>query len=1592
MAVAGGGALVLRIGPSTSSTSSSASTASPQSPLVLRRRAVGILDLIGDNACPEPHIGAAALLQLGLVRDFALSVFAFPAAPHAPRVFASDGWRTAATLVLILPAPGRPAGVWSSALAMLTQVADGSVGPLARDLVALGRSAATDKSTIGVVLLDPNAGGVSAEPTVHLSAAWDTLLASAETGNTGANIVFVTHGSTADTVVALCVDATRGAAVRARTRACAFLAPRQPPRAALTALALLSPSGRAGAGAARALLRQKAIAFHAVPTGAHANAPAPGVDRAASAALVVEPTVKGTLPPYASNDYGCRVVPIAVSVAGLAAHRDSADALLDAFTPSAARSFIVSFVKHFASSQMTIPDVAGSWALTLPDAKAEDLVFALPSTATTSRDPSREPSQKRLEIISTSKPVTSITPVPQVNTEKMTTPSTVPSPAVAAVATTPAVAAVATPSPLLTPAVVAVATPSPLPTPAVVAAATPSPLPSPAVAAVATVQVIDGSASATTISSTPSELPPSPTLSPLPLPSFSSPTRTAAVSAVSPTPTPDTPSTARPLLPLFPAPFNVIAERAFARLSELHIDAFAPGGGKEWKETSTSNGVRMYLSGEKASRPVGADPNEPFVGARGDSVLAFPVSALHDALLDDALRFELDAQVDKIQLVAEVGVQGRVERMLFKPVFPTDPRDFCTFSAWRVDADGALYFAATSIEDARAPVVKGYVRGCIDVGGWVATPLNEADFGQAVRSLGLPSPTGPFIGACRVSYLFRTSIGGTLPKFIVQQVTAAQAKRPAQIARALEKRFAKKSAANLALLSKRMCNIGESEKDDIESVITGASSADSITTSSDSSVTGSENTQDPSPTGTAPLVPVAVPSVDLVSASSSSSLPPPYSFNLSGTWKEDKARSTPLDDMLREMGIPWVFRRVAASIDATSAITHSAETCVVIDTSNLGNNTTTLYLDGELRMVKGTDGKVTKQTAMAAGGSAAGAAPLESATALFAIMRAAATATPPSPDGHPSIGDASGGIVIHSILPEGLGESIDVRSLSTPNVMRLQTLYLRDGLVKARLDRYFMRWNMSKNMPVPSSTQTLIEPVFIMSPQVAASPEASTVTTATASSTVTVAAPVTDMTTPLKSPLPPATPLSPPSPFPVSSPPLSPTKEWALATSRSNAGSSGATASASGDSVIPVASPLPLPVLSTPSPLLLPTTAPSIIPLLSKNVIADVLPPSPPIAGVTVVRLLPEGARVRAGDWSFSRWIPDNIAVACSGCSKGFSPLLRRHHCRECGGAFCDPCSLARMPLAHFSTAQLRAARQGPTDYVRLCSGCAKPVVFTHTRVGSRGGRVTITGAHFGTAELAAAGRVVVTVERVAVNGQTSPLLPPARARRVTLDTPFTGMTFSLPPGTGFVNLRVTVDGRRSEAVPFWYDGPILTRVAEPADTDGGAVEVHGENLGDTADSLRAFDFRAGGVPCEVALRVVIPHEVILVRVPPGSGAGKTLQLCVGLARAPDAPRSSIPLPYASPEVFAAKLEETAAAAALTLYGRNFGAADKDIEIKVGGIPCAALILHVPHAKVRVIMPPEALVAIREARISLVPITLDFSVSGLNAPVLNLNL
>ena len=48
-------------------------------------------------------------------------------------------------------------------------------------------------------------------------------------------------------------------------------------------------------------------------------------------------------------------------------------------------------------------------------------------------------------------------------------------------------------------------------------------------------------------------------------------------------------------------------------------------------------------------------------------------------------------------------------------------------------------------------------------------------------------------------------------------------------------------------------------------------------------------------------------------------------------------------------------------------------------------------------------------------------------------------------------------------------------------------------------------------------------------------------------------------------------------------------------------------------------------------------------------------------------------------------WIPDSRVTMCHGCQSPFNIVYRRHHCRACGGIYCNTCSSQKTYLEYLS-------------------------------------------------------------------------------------------------------------------------------------------------------------------------------------------------------------------------------------------------------------------------------------------------------------------
>lgn len=69
------------------------------------------------------------------------------------------------------------------------------------------------------------------------------------------------------------------------------------------------------------------------------------------------------------------------------------------------------------------------------------------------------------------------------------------------------------------------------------------------------------------------------------------------------------------------------------------------------------------------------------------------------------------------------------------------------------------------------------------------------------------------------------------------------------------------------------------------------------------------------------------------------------------------------------------------------------------------------------------------------------------------------------------------------------------------------------------------------------------------------------------------------------------------------------------------------------------------------------------------------------------------------------RWVPDNEAAGCmgDGCGAEFRLLVRRHHCRNCGGVFCHGCSVNERAVPGFGEGAVRVCDRCAAEFESDC-------------------------------------------------------------------------------------------------------------------------------------------------------------------------------------------------------------------------------------------------------------------------------------------------
>jgi hypothetical protein len=69
-------------------------------------------------------------------------------------------------------------------------------------------------------------------------------------------------------------------------------------------------------------------------------------------------------------------------------------------------------------------------------------------------------------------------------------------------------------------------------------------------------------------------------------------------------------------------------------------------------------------------------------------------------------------------------------------------------------------------------------------------------------------------------------------------------------------------------------------------------------------------------------------------------------------------------------------------------------------------------------------------------------------------------------------------------------------------------------------------------------------------------------------------------------------------------------------------------------------------------------------------------------------------------------WTPDSEVSKCQGCHKDFNTIRWKHHCRQCGGIFCDNCSRGRKSVRN----PAQDGGKAESGELRVCTTCFKKV------------------------------------------------------------------------------------------------------------------------------------------------------------------------------------------------------------------------------------------------------------------------------------------
>eukprot|EP00003_Mantamonas_plastica_P016285 TRINITY_DN2718_c0_g4_i3.p1 TRINITY_DN2718_c0_g4~~TRINITY_DN2718_c0_g4_i3.p1 ORF type:complete len:1271 (+),score=381.45 TRINITY_DN2718_c0_g4_i3:206-3814(+) len=151
---------------------------------------------------------------------------------------------------------------------------------------------------------------------------------------------------------------------------------------------------------------------------------------------------------------------------------------------------------------------------------------------------------------------------------------------------------------------------------------------------------------------------------------------------------------------------------------------------------------------------------------RGVTEMAAPAWAIMNFMRDLECKKTWDELFERGEEIETVDDFCSVSRQCFYARFPADARDFVLLGTWKEDEDGTIMQVARSVQHPDCPEDPNYVRAHIFVAGYVFEPLDQ--------------------DSSLVTYVVHMSPGGSVPQFLVNQVSKQQPMSLAKVRTAIE--------------------------------------------------------------------------------------------------------------------------------------------------------------------------------------------------------------------------------------------------------------------------------------------------------------------------------------------------------------------------------------------------------------------------------------------------------------------------------------------------------------------------------------------------------------------------------------------------------------------------------------------------------------------------------------------------------------------------------------------------------------------------------------------------------------------------------------